>query len=52
MLALLATFGSLIVDTDEYLALRASDLDACTFGADDALPIVGLADVHSALCIP
>ena len=52
MLALLATFGSLIVDTDEYLALRASDLDACTLGADDALPIVGLADVHSALCIP
>ena len=52
MLTLLATFGSLIVDTDEHFALRASDLDACTLGADDALPIVGLADVHSALCIP
>ena len=51
MLTLLATFGSLIINADEYLALRASDLNACAFGADEAFPIVGLADVHSALRI-
>ena len=37
--------GGLVVDADEHLALRASDLYGGAFGAEHRLPVVTAADV-------